>query len=171
MFQFDGRKALGPDGFVADFYQENWSWVGKDIVQSALAFFESGYMLKELNHTLITLILKVPNPQSVGDFRPISLCNVSYNLLSKVLVNRLRLVLGDLVSQYQNGFVSSRLISDNVLIVSSRLISDDVLIAHEILEYIRKRRTSKRAYYALKLASCRSLVIGKHQMAHTTQLQ
>lgn len=141
MFQFDGRKAPGPDGFVAAFYQDNWGWLVKDIVQSALTFFESGFMLKELNNTLITLIPKVPNPQCVGDFRPISLCNVLYlyKLLSKVLVNRLRAVLGDLVSQYQHGFVSSRLSSDNVL------------IAHEILEYVRKRKKGKHAYYALKL--------------------
>lgn len=126
-------------GFVAAFYQENWEWIGKDIVQSALAFFQSGYMLKELNHTFITLIPKVPNPQQVGDFWPISLCNVLYKLLAKVLVNRLRVVLGDQTSQFQNGFVPSRLISDNVL------------VAHEILEHIRKRKKGRSALYALKL--------------------
>lgn len=135
MFQTDGRKAPGPDGFVATFCQENCDWLGKDIVQASMAFFESDYMLKELNQTLITLIPKVPNPQCVSDFRPISLCNV----LTKVLVNRLRLVLGDLISQYHNGFVPTRMISDNVL------------IAHEMLEYIQKRKRGKRAMYALKV--------------------
>ncbi|KAF7150605.1 hypothetical protein RHSIM_Rhsim02G0226500 [Rhododendron simsii] len=139
MFQMDGRKAPGPDGFVAAFYQENWDWMGMDIVQASLAFFESGFMLKELNQTLITLIPKVPNPQCVSDFRPISLCNVLYKVLSKVLVNRLRLVLRDLISQYQNGFVPTRMISDNML------------IAHEMLEFIRKRKRGRRALYALKL--------------------
>ncbi|XP_058192210.1 uncharacterized protein LOC131309618 [Rhododendron vialii] len=139
MFQMDGRKVPGPDGFVAAFYQENWDWLGTDVVQASLAFFESGFMLKELNQTLITLIPKVPNPQSVSDFRPISLCNVLYKVLTKVLVNRLRLGLGDLISQYQNGFVPTRMILDNVL------------IAHEMLEFIRKRKRGKRAMYALKL--------------------
>lgn len=100
LFQMDGRKASGPDGFVAAFYQENWDWLGNDIVQSTLSLFESGFLLKEMNQTLITLIPKVPNPQYVGDFRPISLRNVLYKLISKVLVNRLRAVLGNLISPY-----------------------------------------------------------------------
>ncbi|KAF7144179.1 hypothetical protein RHSIM_Rhsim05G0098600 [Rhododendron simsii] len=81
----------------------------------------------------------VPNPQQAGDFRPISLCNVFYKLLAKVLVNRLCVVLGDQISQFQNGFVPSRLISDNVF------------VAHEILEHIRKRKKGQSALYALKL--------------------
>lgn len=48
-------------------------------------FCDSGYLLKEWNHTIITLIPKVPNHQKVGDFRPISLCNVLYKLIAKMI--------------------------------------------------------------------------------------
>lgn len=115
LFQMDGGKAPGLDGFVAAFYQKNWGWLEKDIVDSVQSFFHSGRMLKELNHTFITLIRKNPNPQGVGDFRPISLCNVLYKLVTKILVNWLREVMGDLISQFQNGFVPSRSIY-NILI-------------------------------------------------------
>lgn len=72
-----------------------------------VTLFESGFLLKELNHTIITLIPKVPNLQRVGDFCPISLCNVIYKLTTKMMVNRFRDILGDLISQFQNGFVPS----------------------------------------------------------------
>lgn len=73
-------------------------------------------MLKvRLNLTFITLIPKVANPTSVNDFRPISLCNVLYNIIARVLVNRLRAILESMVSIFQNAFVPNHLISDNIL--------------------------------------------------------
>lgn len=98
--QMAGFKAPGPDGFVAAFYQRNWDLIGRDVSETILAFFESVYLLKEWNHTFIMLIPKVPNPQRVGDFRPISLCNVLYKVISKMMVNRLWSILGTLISKH-----------------------------------------------------------------------
>lgn len=47
--------------------------VGKEVSKVVLSFLHSGVLLREINHTYITLIPKVPNPTSVNDFRPISL--------------------------------------------------------------------------------------------------
>lgn len=81
-----------------------------------LAFLHSGMMLKDVNRTYITLIPKVANPLTVNDFRPISLCNVLYKIIARVLVNRLRPVLKSLISVFQNAFVPNRLISDNIFL-------------------------------------------------------
>ena len=69
-----------------------------------------------LNQTLITLIPKQDGPTSIGHFRPISLCNSSYRILSKILVHILRHLIPTLVSPLQSTFVVGRRSSNNVII-------------------------------------------------------
>ena len=64
-------KALGPNGMPPLFYQHYWDLVGKDITQSVLAFLNSASLPEHLNHTFITLIPKVKNPELVSEYRPI----------------------------------------------------------------------------------------------------
>lgn len=73
-------------------------------------------MLPVLNHTHITLVPKVDNPSKVSQFRPISLCNVIYKIISKLMTERLKLVLPKLISPYQLAFISGRAIHDNYII-------------------------------------------------------
>jgi len=89
LFQMHPLKAPGPDGFPAAFYQRNWPTVGSEVCKAVLSFLNDGQMDMGINSTNIVLIPKVNSPSKPSDFRPISLCNVLYKLISKVLANRL----------------------------------------------------------------------------------
>lgn len=132
-------KAPGPDGFSASFFQSNWSSIGPDIVSEIQDFFSSGVMPRSLNHTHVRLIPKNTEAQTVADYRPIALCNVYYKVISKLLGNRLKKVLPELISENQSAFVQDRAITDNIL------------ISHEILHYLKTSTASKRCSMAVKI--------------------
>ena len=79
--------------------------------------FEYGCFDPRLTETLINLIPKVDNPIRLGECRPISLCNIVYKLIIKVLVNRLRPFLGDMIDPLQSSFILGRGSAYNVIII------------------------------------------------------
>jgi hypothetical protein len=72
-------------------------------------------MPEEVNHIAIVMIPKKNDPEELKDFRPISLCNVIYKVVSKCIANRLRQILDMIISPTQSAFIPGRLISDNAL--------------------------------------------------------
>ena len=76
-----------------------------------------------INSTFLALIPKEANPSSFDIFRPISLCNASYKIISKLLATRLKPLLGKLISSLQGGFVKGRHILDNVIQVQEAMYS------------------------------------------------
>ena len=112
--------------------------MGNDVTSIVLNALNSGVVHESLNSTFISPIPKIKNPKKVSDFRPISLCNVIYKLISKVLVNRLKLVLPNIVSHSQSAFLLGRLIMDNVL------------VAFETLHYLKRKTKGKLGFMALK---------------------
>lgn len=115
-FQLGKDKAPGPNGFSGVFFQSSWEEICKDVVLMVKNFFELGCSLDLVNVTDIVLVPKVDRPEWVSQFRPISLCNFVYKIISKVIVNRMKGILPRIVSEQQRAFVPGRLIQDNVIV-------------------------------------------------------
>ena len=98
------------------FFQHYRGLVGGELIDCIKDFFRHGKLLNELNHTFITLITKIAHPQTTSHFRPISLCSIVYEVISKIMVARLRPLLDKLVSPFQSAFIPKRSIHDNILI-------------------------------------------------------
>lgn len=74
-------------------------------------------MYYPINATSISLIPKVDNPLMMKDFRPISCCNVTYKVITKILVRRLKPLLPSLISGNQSAFVQGKTIQSNILLI------------------------------------------------------
>ena len=111
----EGDKATGPNGFTIAFFDKCWSVVKKDVMDFFDYFHWHSMFEQSINASFLTLIPKMSNVVNIKDFRPISLLGSVYKLLSKVLANRLRVVLDNLISETQNSFVGRRQILDSML--------------------------------------------------------
>uniref|UniRef100_A0A8I6XPR7 Reverse transcriptase domain-containing protein n=1 Tax=Hordeum vulgare subsp. vulgare TaxID=112509 RepID=A0A8I6XPR7_HORVV len=98
------------------FFQRHWQLLKQDIMLALLEFLNEGELPAGMNDTSITLIPKVPFPQRITQFRPISLCPVLYKIAAKAIANRLRACLDEVIGEEQSAFVPGRVITDNVLI-------------------------------------------------------
>jgi len=130
-------KAPGPNGFQCIFFKQYWHIVGEDIFQLVKTAFETGYFDPALFDTLIVFIHNVEPPSTYKDFRPISLCNIVYKIITKVLVLRLRPILDTIIGPYKSSFLSGRGTSDNVVL-------------QEIIHHMRRSK-KKKGQVAFKL--------------------
>lgn len=113
---FPSTKSPGPNGLNVEFYNFFfWHDVGDHLYFAVKYFFSNSNMSNAWGRSYITLISKKPNPKYIADFQPISLCNVSYKIISKILANRLKIVLPHLIGKEQCGFVSGRTPFDNII--------------------------------------------------------
>lgn len=139
LFQIGPLKAPGPDGLPARFFQRNWSTLKEGVLPAVKDFFHTGVMPEGVNSTSIVLVPKISNPTKISDYRPISLCNVIYKVISKCLGNRLRPLLDDLISPEQSAFIPGRLITDNAL------------VAFECIHHIKQEKDLTKSFCAYKL--------------------
>ena len=91
LFQMFLTKAPGPDGLPAHFFQRHWELCGDEVTSVVLRVLRGEDDPTVINNTCIVLIPKVENPEELGQFRPISLCNVISKIALKVMANRLKM--------------------------------------------------------------------------------
>ncbi|KAL0402473.1 UNVERIFIED_CONTAM: LINE-1 retrotransposable element O protein [Sesamum latifolium] len=132
-------KSPGPDGMSPVFFQKYWHIVGPETASFVLDFLNHRNFDARFNYTYIVLIPKIPKLETMSHFRPISLCNITYKITSKVLASRLKTLFPTIISESQSAFIPGRLITDNVL------------VAYEINHYLAHKYGGKAGYASLKL--------------------
>jgi len=107
-------KSPGPDGWNVEFFLQFWDLIGAEVLELVEESRLAGHVSGGLNSTFIALIPKISKATSYNDFRPISLCNFLYKIISKVIAERLKPWLSRVISPEQFGFLKDRQIFDAV---------------------------------------------------------
>ena len=131
--------------------------VGDSVVEEVKRVFIERKVPDYLNRTLIVLIPKIQGPKTIGNYRPISLCNTIYKINSKVIVAQLRPHLEHLVSPYQLAFVPGRRGADNVIIVQELIHS--IGIAKGRKGYMAIKIDLEKAYDKIEWSFIREMLI------------
>lgn len=113
VFELNSNGAPGPDGFGACFFQTYWSVVQKDVFEAVIDFFKNGWLPPNYNSNSIILIPKTPNADTIDQFRLVSLANLKFKIISKILPN--------IISKEQRGFVKGRNIRDCIALTSKAI--------------------------------------------------
>nr|GEV58065.1 RNA-directed DNA polymerase, eukaryota [Tanacetum cinerariifolium] len=115
------NKSPGPDGYTFEFFKKYWGFIGLDFCEAVDYFFAKGAFSKGCNSSFIALFPKVMDAKLVNDFRPISLIGCVYKVMTKILANRLALIISNIVSSTQSAFISERQILDGPFIINELL--------------------------------------------------
>lgn len=116
LFSIADDKAPGPDGFTAKFFKTCWNIIRSDFIAAIRFFFNTLCLPRSVNSTIIALVPKVENPESMSDFRPISCCNITYKCIAKIIVSRIKPALASVIGKEQSTFIPGRHISDAILL-------------------------------------------------------
>lgn len=131
-------KSPGPDGFQPVFYQESWDVVGESVTRFGLEFFASGVLPAGMNDAMLVLIPNVLKPEKNMQFRPISLCNVLFKIVTKAMLLRLKKLMPNLIGPSQASFIPGRLSTDNIVVVQE--------VVHS-----KRRKKGRKGWMLLKL--------------------
>ncbi|KAH0695796.1 hypothetical protein KY289_013278 [Solanum tuberosum] len=146
VFSMSPNSASGPDGFGGKFYQSCWEIIKVDLLLAIQSYFNGHIMPKFMSHACLVLLPKIEHPNNFSEFRPISLSNFTYKIISKILCLRLAPILPNLISENQSGFVKGRSISENIM------------LAQEITHYIKKPQEGDNVVIKLDMAKANDRV-------------
>lgn len=109
------NKSPGTDGFSVEFFKMFWKHLGVFIVRSANYCFKNEELSVTQKQGVIVCIPKEnKNKQELTNWRPITLLNVVYKIISTCIANRIKTVLNKLIHHNQSGFMSGRFMGENV---------------------------------------------------------
>jgi hypothetical protein len=123
VWSMDPDKAPGPDGFPIIFYRSFWDIIKRDLKKMLNYTLHKQKIGGATNSTFLALIPKDSNPSNFSRFHPISLCNSSYKILTKIIATRLNPLLPKLISENQGGFLKDKQITDNIVLVQEAIHS------------------------------------------------
>ncbi|GJW03199.1 RNA-directed DNA polymerase, eukaryota [Tanacetum coccineum] len=115
------NKSPGPDGYTFEFFRKFWDILGSDFCAAVEWFFDHSAFSRGCNSSFIALIPKTHDPKFVNDYRPISLIESLYKVVTKILAIRLSSVISDLISDVQTAFLPNRQILDGLFIINELL--------------------------------------------------
>lgn len=99
LFAMSSNKSPGPDGYPCEFLKTTWSVIAHDFTVAIQSVFIFGFLLKGVNPTILALIPKKIDSMEMRYYRPIACCNVLYKVVSKIIANRLKLLLPRMVTE------------------------------------------------------------------------
>lgn len=123
LFTMPSNKSPGPDGFLSEFFKTTWPVIAHNFTTVVQSVFRLEFLPKGVNSTILALVPKKYDAREMRDYRPIACCNVLYKVVSKILANRLKLILPRIIAENQSAFVKGRLLMENVLL-ASKLVRD-----------------------------------------------
>ena len=116
-------SAPGPDGFTARFFSSYWDIIKYDLLRMVRHSQIHHKLGGSTKSSFLVLIPKEKGASNFTRFRPISLCNTGYKLVTKIIANRLKKILPRIIPENQGGFIKGRKILDNVILVQEAIHS------------------------------------------------
>jgi hypothetical protein len=112
LFSMQSGKSPGLDGFTVEFFNIYYEIIKEDLLLMVRESQRTGKVLGAINSTFLFLIPKSQDGITFEDFRPISCCNVTFKIISKVIARHLKHMLREIISEEQFGFLRNREIHD-----------------------------------------------------------
>ena len=110
------NKAPGTDGFPAEFYKVFWFDIKTFLLDSIQHSYVNGSLSYSQKQGIISLIPKKNKDMLLlKNWRPLSLLNMDYKLIAKVIANRIKTVIKKIIHSDQTGFVNGRYIGENLV--------------------------------------------------------
>ena len=116
-------SAPGPDGFTTRFFTCCWEIIKYDLLKMIRYSQKTSKLGGSTNSSFLALIPKEKGATSFNQFRPISLCNTGYKLITKIIASRLKIILPRIIPENQGGFIKGRKILDNIILVQEAIHS------------------------------------------------